>query len=56
MWMYCMESTTQHLSPIEKLTSNSEGAITGRAFTEGKVPVIHSMKKITSLSLPDFPT
>jgi len=55
MWMYCMESTTQHLSPIEKLTSNSEGAITGWTFTEGKVQVIHSMKKITKSVITPLP-
>lgn len=32
---------------LSRLTANSEGAITGWAFTEGEVPVVHSLKRIT---------
>lgn len=31
---------------IEKITGNSEGAITGWAFTQGEIPVIHQMTKV----------
>jgi hypothetical protein len=50
-----MLSLPSTLRTIEKLTSNSEGAITGRAFTEGEVPVIHSTKKITKSFITPLP-
>ncbi len=41
---------------LSNLTANSDGAITGWAFTEGEVPVIHSLKHITKsvkTAIPD---
>ncbi|WP_321300417.1 FAD-dependent oxidoreductase [uncultured Sphaerochaeta sp.] len=52
---HILDAFTSTPRTIEKLTSNSEGAITGWAFTEGEVPVIHSMKKITKSVITPLP-
>jgi phytoene dehydrogenase-like protein len=52
---HILDAFTSTPRTIEKLTSNSEGAITGGAFTEGEVPVIHSMKKITKSVITPLP-
>lgn len=44
---HLLESFSSTPTTLERLTANSEGAITGWAFTGGKIPVIHSMQEIT---------
>lgn len=40
---------------LEKLTGNSDGAITGWAFTNRFIPVVHSMQKIATSVLTPIP-
>ena len=40
---------------LEKLTGNSHGAITGWAFTNSSIPVVHSMPKIARSILTPLP-
>lgn len=40
---------------LEKLTGNTDGAITGWAFTNSSIPVIHSMPKVAKSVLTPIP-
>lgn len=44
---HLLESFSSTPTTLERLTANSEGAITGWAFTGGAIPVIHTMQEIT---------
>jgi phytoene dehydrogenase-like protein len=51
---HLLESFSSTPTTLERLTANSEGAITGWAFTGGKIPVVHSMQEITKSVRTEF--
>jgi len=53
---HVLESFSSTPTSLERLTANSEGAITGWAFTGGNIPVIHSMQDITKSVRTEFET
>ncbi|MGE4583270.1 MAG: phytoene desaturase family protein [Sphaerochaeta sp.] len=47
LFQHCRFVFSSTPTTLERLTSNSEGAITGWSFTDGEVPVVHQMRRIT---------